>query len=227
VYRWIVWAHKWLGLVIGVQAILWAASGLFMTAVPIETVRGEHNIAKAAPVPLPLSDLPPLGAIATGDATRAELFMLNGAPAWRIDREGKPHSILDARTGALLSPLDAASALAIAKADFAGAGETKGVALIADDPPIEYRGALPVWQVRFSDPEGTRIYVSPVTGKVTARRTATWRVYDFLWSLHIMDYSGHENFNHPLVILASALGLILFLTGLWIVVVRFWPRARV
>lgn len=223
-YRWIVWAHKWFGLVIGVQVILWVASGLFMTAVPIETVRAEHNIRKTEPQALPLSELPALSAIVDGAATRAELFMLNGAPAWRIDREGKPHNILDARTGAVLSPLDAASALAIAKADFAGTGETKGIALIADNPPIEYRAALPVWQIQFADAEGTRLYVSPLTGKVVARRTNTWRIYDFLWSLHIMDYRGREDFNHPLIVVAASLGLVLSLTGLWIAVVRFRPK---
>lgn len=223
-YSWIVWAHKWLGLIVGVQVVMWVASGLFMTAVPIETVRGEHNIAKAEPVPLPATGLLPLSAILAGDATRAELVLLNGAPVWRIDREGKPHSLLDARTGAVLSPLDMAAALAIARADFAGPTEAIGATMIADRPPIEYRGALPVWQVRFADPEETRLYVSPLTGKVVARRTNTWRVYDFLWSLHIMDYSGRDDFNHPLVVVASALGLVLSLTGLWIVVVRFRPR---
>jgi uncharacterized iron-regulated membrane protein len=226
VSSWIVWGHKWLGLIVGVQVILWVASGLFMTAVPIETVRGEHNIRKADPVPLPVNGLPALSAILDGPATRAELVLLNGRPVWRIDRDGKADRLIDARTGAVLSPLDAAAALAIAKADFAGAGEVKGVTLISKSPPIEYRSALPVWQVQFGDAEGTRIYVSPLTGKVAARRTNTWRIYDFLWSLHIMDYGGRDDFNHPLVIAASALGLILSLTGLWIVVVRFWPRRR-
>jgi uncharacterized iron-regulated membrane protein len=223
-YLWIVWAHKWLGLIVGVQVILWVASGLFMTAVPIETVRGEHNIRKAAPVVLPTDGLPPLSAILKGEATRAELVLLNGAPVWRIDREGAAHSLLDAKTGAVLSPLDAAAALAIAKSDFSGPAEARGVVLIAQDAPIEYRAALPVWQVQFGDAEGTRLYVSPLTGKVVARRTNTWRIYDFLWSLHTMDYRGRDDFNHPLVVIASALALILSLTGLWIVAVRFWPR---
>lgn len=223
-YRWIVWAHKWLGLIIGVQVILWVLSGLLMTAIPIETVRGEHNIRKTDPVPLPMDGLPALSGIVTGGVTRAELFMLNGAPAWRIDRDGAAHSLVDAKSGAVLSPLDAAAALAIAKADYAGATETKGVALISDNPPIEYRAALPVWQVQFADKDNTRIYVSPLTAKVVARRTSTWRIYDFFWSLHIMDYSAREDFNHPLIVIAAALGLVLSLTGLWIVAVRFRPR---
>ena len=29
-------AHKWIGLVIGVQALLWMLSGVYMTVVPLE-----------------------------------------------------------------------------------------------------------------------------------------------------------------------------------------------
>jgi uncharacterized iron-regulated membrane protein len=74
--------------------------------------------------------------------------------------------------------------------------------------------------VQFNDPEGLRIYVSPTTGKVVARRTNTWRVYDFLWSLHIMDYREHEDFNHPLLIACAAGLLVLALTGC----VLLWRR---
>jgi uncharacterized iron-regulated membrane protein len=223
-YSWIVWAHKWLGLIVGVQMILWVASGLFMTAVPIEIVRGEHNVRKADPSEISLEALPALRDLLREPITRAELTVLIGRPVWRIDRAGKAHSLVDAQTGAMLSPLSAATALAIAQQDFEGQGAAQGVKLISTDPPIEYRASLPVWHVRFADTENTRVYVSPLTGKVVARRTDTWRVYDFLWSLHIMDYRGRDDFNHPLVVIASVLALILSVTGLWIVVVRFWPR---
>jgi uncharacterized iron-regulated membrane protein len=85
---------------------------------------------------------------------------------------------------------------------------------------------LPVWQVTFNDPEGLRVYVSPTTGKVVARRNNTWRVYDFLWSLHIMDYREHEDFNHPLLIAFAAGLLVLTLTGVVLLYRRFKPISR-
>jgi hypothetical protein len=97
--------------------------------------------------------------------------------------------------------------------------------LIEKDPPIEYRGALPVWQLVFDDEAGTHLYVSPATGKVAARRSGVWRVYDFLWSLHIMDYQTRDNFNNWLVVIASAIGLVLTITGFGILVYRFWPKS--
>ena len=34
-------AHKWIGLVIGVQALLWMCSGLYMTSISIDVIHGE------------------------------------------------------------------------------------------------------------------------------------------------------------------------------------------
>lgn len=32
-----------------------------------------------------------------------------------------------------------------------------------------------------------------------------WRVFDFLWMLHIIDFDSRDDFNHPLLQIASAL----------------------
>ncbi|WP_045318782.1 MULTISPECIES: hypothetical protein [Brevundimonas] len=56
--------HKWIALVVGLQVLFWVGGGLVMTAIPIETVRGEHRAAELNPVPLELGALPALGEIA-------------------------------------------------------------------------------------------------------------------------------------------------------------------
>jgi hypothetical protein len=56
-------------------------------------------------------------------------------------------------------------------------------------------------------------YVAADTGRVTARRSDLWRVYDALWALHIMDWRDHENFNNGLLILVSFLALIVVVSG--------------
>ena len=38
--------HKWLALFIGAQLVLWFASGVIMSVVPIDTVRSEHLVAR-------------------------------------------------------------------------------------------------------------------------------------------------------------------------------------
>ena len=97
--------------------------------------------------------------------------------------------------------------------------------MIAKDAPIEYRSALPVWQIVFDDADETHLYVAPLTGKVVARRSGLWRAYDFLWSLHMMDYTERDNFNNWPVIVMALLGLVTTISGFGILVYRFWPHA--
>ena len=39
---WVRKAHKWIGLVIGVQALLWMISGVYMTAISLDVIHGDH-----------------------------------------------------------------------------------------------------------------------------------------------------------------------------------------
>src|SRR5690606_2745130 len=55
---WASVVHKWLGLLVAVQIVLWIVSGLFFAAFPIERVRSEHRIAQHAPVALDAGALP-------------------------------------------------------------------------------------------------------------------------------------------------------------------------
>ena len=47
-------------------------------------------------------------------------------------------------------------------------------------------------RVAGADGDGTHFYVDAGSGEVVARRTRFWRVYDFMWGLHIMDLQGRE-----------------------------------
>lgn len=217
--------HKWTGLIIGLQVLAWMVSGLYMTFIPIETVRGEHNIRKPAPDDLRRENVVGFPAEAlkgmSGPVTRVELVRVDGKLVWRVDVDGKPAAIVGDQSAQVISPLDEAAAKRIAEADYAGAGKIVSSVLIEKDPPIEFRGDLPVWQLHFDDADETHIYVSPASGKVVARRTSTWRIYDFLWSLHIMDYGGRDNFNNWLVVISAVIALALTVTGFAILVYRF------
>lgn len=227
--KWWFFVHKWLGLVVGVQVLAWFVSGLFMTYFPIAQVRSEHNIRETAPIDLQgVSGIVPAEqAIAAikDPVSRIELADVAGRLVWRLDSKGKPHALVDAKTATVISPLDEASARAVAIADYAGKGRIVSARLIEKDAPIEYRATLPVWQFVLDDADATHLYVSPVTGKVAARRSGLWRTYDFLWSLHIMDYSGRDDFNHWPLIVITFFGLLLTISGFGILVYRFWPRS--
>ena len=213
--RWSVRLHKWLALVVGLQVLAWVGGGLLMTALPIERVRGEHKIAEQVAPPLS-----PSAVIGVAEAARlAGLDRLGGArlgyhlggPVWRLEG-GSGTVTVDAETGAVLSPFGEMAARTVAEADYAGSAEVEAATLLTD-PPAEYGRSGPVWQVRFDDRDATTLYIDPQSGAVRARRSATWRVFDFAWRLHVMDYDDGADFNHPLVVTAAGAALIVVIAG--------------
>src|SRR3546814_16302027 len=72
-----------------------------------------------------------------------------------------------------------------------------------------------------SDVCSSDLYVSGQDGRVLERRNDTWRIFDFVWMLHIMDYTGRQDFNNPLVIMADSGGQWLALSGVWLLVTSF------
>jgi hypothetical protein len=152
-----------------------------------------------------------------------------GRPVAVLTAEGSRPRLYDLASGRQVSPLPASLAKTIAEADHAGDASARDVELVARESP-EYRGALPAWRVNFDDGANRALYVAADTGVVSARRSTLWRVYDFLWSLHIMDFRNHEDFNTPLLIVATALALIMIVTGIILFPSRLgynaWRRRR-
>jgi hypothetical protein len=213
-------AHRWLGLALVAQVVLWMASGVIMSWIPIEVVRGENAAsAKISPELQVTSYFPPGGVIADfGPATEIEIRTWIDRPVYLVTGDAG-RALYDADTGARLSPIGEAEARRVAEFDFTGDGEIDEAKLMRT-PPGEYRGVTPVWRVDFNDANKTRLYISPETGEVVARRNSFWRLYDFFWMLHIMDYNERENFNNPLIRTFAATGFVFALSGLWLVIVR-------
>jgi hypothetical protein len=52
-----------------------------------------------------------------------------------------------------------------------------------------------------------------LSGEIVAIRSSSWRIWDFLWGLHIMDYIDRDNINNILIKIFSILALISSLSG--------------
>lgn len=212
--RWLIRLHKWAALVIGIQMLAWVGGGLFMTAIPIERVRGEHNVAEQSTPALLLIGLRPAGDVArdAGIIPRSvEIRPWMDRTVYEFSTSHGP-VMADARTGEILSPISMDTALRIAQADYAGEASVSAI-LYVEEPTSEYRRPGPVWRADFADGEGTRIYVDARTGEVSARRNNVWRLYDFFWALHIMNFGDRSNYNHPLLVLATLFAFGMSLIG--------------
>lgn len=230
--------HRYLGLVIGVQLLLWTASGLIFSWNSIEVVRGENLIREQSPIDLKNYEL-----ISIGDATEkvtdgqavlsVELRTMLGRPVYELtleENDAHVFTLVDARSGKVLSPIDVDAAKRVAQYDFADDVEVRSVELIESvGSHSEYRGKeLPAYRVVLEHPTDTAIYVSANRGIVTTRRNNQWRVFDFFWMLHTMDYKGRDNFNHWVLKGVSVFGLVTVLSGfvLWFKTTRLFRRKR-
>lgn len=220
------WSHKWLGLIVGVQVLFWFGSGLFFAVFPIEQVRSQHRIAERPAVALaaPLQDVSPLLPEAPTRVSFERDAM--GEPVAVAEFAERRPILIDLADWRVASPLSAEAAAQIAQAYVAGSPRPAGRTLVTEATP-EYRGPLPAWRVEFDDGEGLAVYVAADTGRVTARRSDLWRLYDALWALHIMDWRDHENFNTGLLIATTFTALMLLLGGFVLIPYRMgWGRRR-
>ncbi len=195
--------HIWLGWLVGIPLLLWTASGLFMSAVPLETVRGE-GLRAEHPGLGPITAVAPL--LEGRAAESLTLQDIGGAPVWVIAYADGGRRRADAATGKLLPIVSAVEAAALARTARKGGGSVAAVRRTdKDDPPLDLRRPRPAWQIAFDD--GARFYIDAESGELLAVRTDLWRIYDLMWGLHIMDLQTREDVNHPLLIVFAALSL--------------------
>ena len=147
----------------------------------------------------------------------------NGKLAWLVDANSAERIAID-------GPL----ATRLAMADYTGDGKAMPPLLL--NSTLEARGHEgQLWRVDFSDSDATTVYLSAQTGQVLEHRNRIWRIFDIFWMLHIMDYTGRQDFNNPLVVTVAIGGLWLALTGGWLLfasvhvsefIPRRWRRTR-
>ncbi len=203
--------HKYLGWVLLLQLLCWFGSGLVMTILPITEVRGEH-LRKAFLSPDWSQAVSPASLAQQHPKHQLKLSQQGSTPVYQFsaDHEQLYYSALTAEA---LAPLTEARVKQLAQLQYQGQGDIKQIQLL-QQAPFEVRHLMaPLWLVQFADDEGSSFYLEEYTGRILSVRTNNWRIFDFVWMLHIMDYQDREDFNHPLLIIFSATALFFTLTG--------------
>ena len=188
--------HKWLALFVGVQLLIWAITGFYMVAIDLDFIHGD---------PLVRNVRTPVG------STAAAL----------------PVSQLTSRYPEItLVSLHSLPVLSSPVYELTAAGRRVLVQMLEHEVPMDVRGrAPPLWRADFDDWLQTTLYVHPDTGALVARRHRLWRWYDFLWMLHIMDYGERETPTGVVPRVATVLGAVTVVSGVWMLYFSFWrPR---
>lgn len=221
--------HRSLALIVGVQLLFWVLGGLTMASLDLERVRGaDRRVPVATPVLEWAHILPPDQALQRAGVSEPvhslRLESRLGQPVYLatgIDQKW----LIAAESAERWSPLSPERARQVALADYSGAATVAAVDWV-EQAGTEYRGRdLPLWRVRLDDTRGTALYVDPFTAEVVARRNHYWRVFDWMWMLHIMDYRQRSDFNHPLLLIFAATTLAFVLSGATLLMTS-WRRSR-
>ena len=185
--------HRYLSIFIAIQLLLWTVSGIYFAFNKIELIRGEQY------------RLPTNVEYRIFDRLGQQVIASNkdGNIVYRTYPEGN-----------LLEKLSVEEAKLIASIKTS-LEPVSAILLTESLPGSEYRGrSLPIYQITTTSKDDTNIYLDPLSGDVLAIRSDSWRMWDFLWSLHIMDYDQRDNINNFLFRIFSILALVSSISGI-------------
>jgi uncharacterized iron-regulated membrane protein len=229
--------HRYLGLVIGVQFLFWTIGGMYFAFSDLDEIHGDHQrkhvmLKNYDSIVSPSVVLNKIKEVYSIDSLESlKLISILDKPVYQIiyhhDHMGgmQMAQLADALNGELLPPLTKEQGMALAQKHFNTNADVKSVTYIDKvHGHHEYREKpLPAWAITFNHPSNTTVYVSANLGTVESFRNSKWRIFDFLWMLHTMDYTSRDNFGNILLRAFSIFGLATITSGF---ILFFTTRVR-
>lgn len=221
--------HKWVGLIVGIQVMIWLASGLYMVIIDLDFIHGDPLVRNMNQT----INIPETGRVSVAtlrekypSATRFGVQTVADSTYFTVITADDRY-LIDPETADVVSPLGEQSIRKIAQYHFNGQAQIRSASLITSSPPMEIQTRrLPLWRVDFDDRFSTSFYIDPYNGVLVTRRHQYWRIFDFMWMLHIMDYDERMDAHNPLVIFTQIVGLIFGISGLWLLFYSFSRRKQ-
>ena len=199
--------HKYLSLAISIQLLLWTISGIYFAFNKIELIRGEQYLLEQEISEVSLDEIrKTFNAQNLGILKRLDQWIIrveDGSGAYYTDLNGnKLTSLTKEQVKLAVKRQTSLTPVNVTRITSSSEGS-------------EFRGReLPLFKVTTSSEDEVNIYVDAVSGEVKAIRSDSWRWWDLLWSLHIMDYTERENIDNFLLKIFSILALISSLSGI-------------
>ena len=190
--------HRYLSIFVSIQLLLWTVSGIYFAYNKIELVRGEqYRLPKNV---------------------EYRIFERLGLTLIETNKDGKKsYQTYPERES--IEPLTKQEALLITSQKTT-LNPIEAILIKDVKPGSEYRGSLPAYKVKTDTKDKINVYVGYMTGDISSIRSDSWRIWDLMWSLHIMDYRERDNINNILLKLLSILALITSLSGITLFFVK-------
>ena len=184
--------HRYLSIFVSIQLLLWTVSGIYFAYNKIELVRGEQY-RLPTDVEFRIFDRLGTSIIETNE---------NGEKSYKTYPERN-----------IVKPLSREEAIEIT-AQKTTLNPIEVTLVTELYPGDEYRGSLPVYKVKTDTKDDINVYVGYMTGDISSIRSDSWRIWDLMWSLHIMDYKERDNINNILLKVLSILALVTSISGI-------------
>ena len=199
--------HKYLSLIISVQLLLWTISGIYFAFNKIELVRGEQYIIEDNPSALDIESLN-----ISSNTKGIEVFKrLN---QWIVKVEMNAGFKYEDLLGNEVYELRPNQAIEVVKLKTT-LSPIDVIKINESSARSEFRGrSLPIYKIKTNSSDDSNVYVDVMSGKIVAIRSDSWRVWDFLWGAHIIDYRQRDNINNILLKIFSILALLSSLSGI-------------
>lgn len=208
-------AHRYLGLFLGIQFLLWTCSGIYFSWTDIDKIHGDH-FKNTEYQPKAFANLiSPSQLNVSGGINTIALRDIGDSPYYWINKE----QLYNALDGSLKTKITQEEASYIATLNMKSGLVVENIEQINEaGKHHEYREKLlPAYVISYQSDDALKAYVSIKDGKFQTVRHRDWRWFDFLWMTHTMDYQSRDNFNTIILRAFSLLGLITVLSGflLW------------
>lgn len=212
--------HKWLGLIVLIQLLLWLISGLVLSLIDFNKSGGriyQENIVHPK-TPFPSSfvvNSKLMGNISdTFNSEKVDtikLVSLHGQWFYQVQMSNKV-KLFDSRKGELMF-FDDIFAVTQAKDSYKGTGALVDIEELPEGTLSRWRDNGKLWQVRFDDDIATRVIVSQSTGKVLRHMNNFTSLSELMFLLHFMDYQKQHSFNHWWIVMFALLAVAFSVSG--------------
>ena len=77
---------------------------------------------------------------------------------------------------------------------------------------------MPLYKIETisEDSKEINVYVDPFSKEIVAVRSNQWRIWDFMWGIHIMDWDERDNIGNIFLKIFSILALLSALSGIYL-----------
>ncbi|MBC7475160.1 MAG: hypothetical protein H7263_12775 [Candidatus Sericytochromatia bacterium] len=209
--KYLNYAHRYLGLIIFLQVILWSFSGFFMYYLDFSDL---YISPPDKPIDLNIK-LPTIQDVVKKNLLGEKILNISlkniaGNPFYDVKTDKK--EVLVDQNNMLINKLSEKIVEKISTEKYIGKGQILSIKLLEKSKGNFY-SLTPVYKVSYDDAQKTELYINPNNGELLAKRKALWGFYNNMWEYHLMKYTTNTALNKNLLLISAIISLFVSVTG--------------